>query len=165
MKSDRHYSKGQSAVEYLTILSAALALLTSVTLTQSINPSKNAADHSAYLMQAKATASSIAGAIDAVYANGAGASKSLIVKLGCPWTAQMDNSKNVFRVIFWTMSGAENSEVNLQYKIKKQHLLTTIPPGTYTVIVTWSENKNFPETMQLDVVGGGKIYIYLNPQG
>ncbi|MEM2889873.1 MAG: hypothetical protein QW358_00795 [Candidatus Hadarchaeum sp.] len=165
MKSNRHYSKGQSAVEYLTILSAALALMTSVTIAQAINPSKNAAEHSLYVMQAKATASSIAGAIDAVYANGAGASKSLLVKLDCPWTAQMDNSKNVFRIIFCTVSGVENLEVNLRYKIKKQHLLPTIPSGTCTVIVAWSENKNFPEAMHLDLVDGGKIYIYLNPPG
>lgn len=164
MKSDKYNSKGQSAVEYLAILSAALFLMTSITLTQAINPSKDATDSSLYLMQARATVDSIAAAIDTVYTNGAGGSKSLILKMGCVWTAQMDNSKNVFRIIFWTTSGTENLEVTLQYKIQEEHILPRLSPGTYTVIVVWPENKNFPETMQLDATDGRKIYIYLNPR-
>lgn len=162
MKSNKQ--KGQSSVEYLIILSAALALMTSATIVQTINPSKNAADHSLCLTQASAAASSIASAIDTVYANGAGASKNLFVRLNCVWTAQMDNSKNVFRIIFWSVSGAENLEINLQYKMQKQHLLPMISPGVYAVIVVWSENKVFPETMQLDAFDRRKIYIYLNPR-
>ncbi|MGB9521225.1 MAG: hypothetical protein ACPL6F_00575 [Anaerolineales bacterium] len=136
--------------------------MTSVTFTQMINPASDAANHSLHLMQARAAVNSIAGAIDTVYTNGAGAVKSLMVRMDCAWTVQMDNLKNVFRITFWTQFGSENLEADIHYKIQRQQLLPFISPGTYTVIIVWSENENISETLQLET-NGGLIYIYLNP--
>jgi len=153
--------QGQTAVEYLIVFSAALALLTSVTLTQMIYPSNQAAHHSLHLMQAITAVDSIAGAIDTVYANGSGAVKNLSIQLDCYWSFQLDNIKNVARIIIWTSTSIENLEDSLQYTILYQHSLPKISPGVYTVIVEWPENKNISENLRFSL-NSKKIYIYLS---
>ena len=161
MKSNKSYQRGQSVVEYLMIFSAALVLLTSVTLTQMILPSSEAAEKSLYLMQADAAADSIAGAINTVYANGQGSVRSLLVNVDCGWSLQLDNVKNVVRMMIWTSGVMENLEKEVEYRILYQHSLPKIAPGVYTVIVEWRNDKNSPEAMYLDSSDSKKIHLNL----
>ncbi len=158
-------SRGQSAVEYLIIFSAALALFATVTFTQMINPSSDAANDSLYLSQARTAADSIAGAINVVYANGPGAVKSAAVQMDRSWDIQLDNSKNLVRVTVGTSTGGENLEDNLLYKLVSFHSLQNLPAGTYTLIVEWPENESFMENLYEDALAGKKIHICIRPEG
>lgn len=157
--------RGQTAIEYLVVFSAVLLFFASVTLVQMINPSKEAARDTLYLSQARSAADTIAGAINTVYANGQGAVKSVSVCMDGEWSLQLDNVENKLRIIVVTSKGNENVEDSLRYEILGNHLLPSIPPGVYTVIVEWSENKQKPENIDGRAIGSGKIYIYIGLRG
>ncbi len=157
-------SRGQSAVEYLIVFSAALALFATVTFTQMINPSSDAARDTMYLSQARTAADSIAGAINTVYANGRGAVKSISVQIDRDWTIQLDNAKNVIRITVATGTGSENLEDNILYKLNGGYSLANLPGGTYTVIVEWPENNNACENLH-GAPENRKIYLSIKPGG
>jgi uncharacterized protein (UPF0333 family) len=156
--------RGQSAVEYMLIFSAALVLIASVTLAQMINPASEAARDTLYLSQARSAADAIAGAIDTVYANGRGAVKSISIHMDWSWDLQLDNVKNKLRITVETSKGNENAEDNLRYKINNYHSFLGIPAGVYTVIVEWPEDKQKLEGIDYRV-DSSKIYIYIRPPG
>ncbi len=155
-------SRGQSAVEYLIVFSAALAVFASVTFTQMINPSSDAARDTLYLSQARTAVDSIAGTINTVYGNGRGAVKSASVQIDRTWAIQLDNAKNLVRVTVATGAGSENLEENLLYDITGAHSLSNLPAGVYTVIVEWPENANARENLRA-VPDNKKIYIFIKP--
>lgn len=165
MKYRESKSQGQSAVEYLIIFSAALALFVSVTFTQMINPSSEAANDSLYLSQAKTAVDAIAGSINAVYANGLGAVKSATVQIDRDWAIQLDNVKNVARITVRISTGSENLEDSLLYKMNYYHSLPNLSAGTYTVIVEWPENETAKENVYGGATTSKKIYIYIKPGG
>ena len=165
MKYRRAALRGQSAIEYLIIFSAALALFVSVTFTQMINPSSEAASDSLCLSQARTAADAIAGSINTVYANGPGAVKSATVQIDRSWAVQLDNKKNVVRITVGISTGNENLEDDLLYKISSYHSLPNVPAGTYTVIVEWPENVTSRENIYGGALANKKIYIYIRPGG
>ena len=157
--------RGQSSLEYLLIFSAVVVALTLVTLTQIITPTSNAASESLQRSQALAAVEAIAGAIDTVYANGSGAAKSVSLQMDRSWMLQFDNAKNKIRVVVETSAGKENLEENLRYEFDNYYSLPAIPPGTYTVIVDWPENRSQRENVYLDALVDKKIYVRINPYG
>jgi len=164
MKSSKS-DLGQSAVEYLVVFSAVLALFTSITFTQMINPSSEAARDSLLLSQARASADSIAGAINTVYANGRGAVKSVAVQIDGNWTIELDNEKNVLRIIVGISTGNESLEDNLKYRIFSYHTLQNVSAGLYNVVVEWPDNLTILEDIYGGALANKKIFVYIRPQG
>jgi uncharacterized protein (UPF0333 family) len=157
--------RGQSSLEYLLIFSAAIATISSVTLTQIIIPTSNAAAESLQRSQALAAVDTIASAIDTVYANGRGAARSVSLTMDRSWTLQFDNAKDRIRIVVGTSAGAENFEKDIHYEFNRYCSLPAIPSGTYTVIVDWPENMSQGENVRLDSIADKKIYIRIRPWG
>ena len=157
--------RGQSAVEYLLIFSAALVIFAGVTIGRMINPAQDAARDALYVSQARSAADAISGAIDTVYANGRGAVKSVSISMDCSWSLHLDNVENKLEIVVQISQGTKNVEDDLRYEIDNYHSLSNISPGTYTVIVEWPENKQIPENIDGRAIGDKKIYIYIRPRG
>ena len=156
--------RGQAAIEYLLIFSAVLVVFTAVTITQIITPASDAARDSLYLSQARTAVDAIAGAINAVYANGRGAVNSVGLQMDKSWTLQLDSATNKLRIMVEISAGNENVEDNLRYKIENNRSLD-IAAGAYTVIVEWPENENVREDLYGGALADKKIYIYIKTSG
>jgi len=147
--------RGQSAVEYLIIFSAVLVIFAAVTLGQMINPAQEAGRDTLYLSQARSAADAIAGAVNSVYANGQGATKSVGFSIDQSWNLQL--TENKLTINLETSNGTENIESNLRYGFNDN--LQNLSTGTYTVIVEW------PGDQENIVKDNYKIYIGINPMG
>ena len=145
--------RGQSAVEYLLIFSAVLVIFAVVTLGQMINPAQEAGRDALYLSQARSASDAIAGAVNSVYANGQGATKSVSFFIDQSWSLQL--TENKLTIILDISSGTKNSESNLRYGFNNN--LQNLPTGTYTAIVEWPGDQ---ENIARD---NYKIYIRINP--
>ncbi len=156
--------RGQSAIEYLLIFSAMLAIFATVTLGQMINPAQEAARDAMYLSQARSATDAISGAINTVYGDGQGAVKSVSFQIDQTWGLQLDNVANKLRIQIPTSRGWENVEDNLRYGVDNYHSLSNIPSGTYTVVVEWPDNQQKLENIDDQAVGSGKIFIYIRPR-
>lgn len=147
--------RGQSAIEYLIIFSAVLVIFAVVTLGQMINPAQEAGRDTLYLSQARSAADAIAGAVNSVYANGQGATKSVGFSIDQCWSLQL--TENKLTINLETSSGTKNAESNLRYGFNDN--LQNLSTGTYTVIVEW------PGDQENIVKDNYKIYISINPLG
>jgi len=145
--------RGQSAVEYLLLFSAVLVIFAVVTLGQMINPMQEAGRDTLYLSQARSAADAIAGAVNSVYANGPGATKSVGFSIDQSWSLQL--TENKLTISLEISSGTENAESNLRYGFNDN--LQNLSTGTYTVIAEWSGDQ---ENIVRD---GYKIYIRIKP--
>lgn len=145
--------RGQSAVEYLLLFSAMLAIFGVVTLGQMINPMQEAGRDTLYLSQARSAADAIAGAVNSVYANGQGATKSVGFSIDQSWSLQL--TENKLTISLEISSGTENAESSLRYGFNDN--LQNLSTGTYTVIAEW------PGDQENTVRDGYKIYIRIKP--
>ncbi len=145
--------RGQSAVEYLLLFSAMLAIFGVVTLGQMINPMQEAGRDTLYLSQARSAADAIAGAMNSVYANGQGATKSEGFSIDQSWSLQL--TENKLTISLEISSGTENVESSLRYGFNDN--LQNLSTGTYTVIAEWSGDQ------ENTVRDGYKIYIRIKP--
>ncbi|MFQ5799674.1 MAG: hypothetical protein ACE5H0_13420 [Bacteroidota bacterium] len=145
--------RGQSAVEYLLLFSAVLVIFAVVTLGQMINPMQEAGRDTLYLSQARSAADAIAGAVNSVYANGQGATKSVGLSIDQSWNLQL--TENKLMINLETSSGTENAKSNLRYGFNDN--LQNLSTGAYTVIAEWSGDQ---ENIVRD---GYKIYIRIKP--
>ena len=145
--------RGQSAVEYLPLFSAMLAIFGVVTFGQMINPMQDAGRDTLYLSQARSAADAIAGAVNSVYANGQGATKSEGFSIDQSWSLQL--TENKLTISLEISSGTENVESSLRYGFNDN--LQNLSTGTYTVIAEWSGDQ------ENTVRDGYKIYIRIKP--
>jgi len=145
--------RGQSAIEYLLIFSAVLVVFAMVTLGEMVNPTADAGRDTLYLSQARSAADAIAGAVNSVYANGQGATKSVGFSIDQSWSLQL--TENKLTISLEISSGTKNVESDLRYGFNDN--LQNLSTGTYTVITEWGENQ---ENMVRD---GFKIYIHIKP--
>lgn len=145
--------RGQSAVEYLLIFSAVLVIFAVVTIGQMINPTQEAGRDMLYLSQARSAADAIAGAVNSVYANGQGATKSVGFTIDQSWSLQL--TENKLTISLEISSGTKNAESNLRYGFTDN--LQNLSTGTYTVIAEWSDDQ---ENIVKDDY---KIYIRIKP--
>jgi len=145
--------RGQSAIEYLLIFSAVLVVFAVITLGEMVTPTAEAGRDTLYLSQARSAADAIAGAVNSVYANGQGATKSVGFSIDQSWSLQL--TENKLTISLEISSGTKNVESNLRYGFNDN--LQNLSTGTYTVITEWGENH---ENMVRD---GFKIYIRIKP--
>ena len=159
-------TKGQSAIEYLLILSAMLFVLTAIVYPLLIVPARDSAGDTLTLSQARAAVQTIGNAVNTVYYNGRGAVMSGSFQMDKTWNLRIENGQNrVIIVVTDSSLTAENLGENLKYPVKSQHSLTSIPPGTYTIIVEWPENGALPENVWLGPTENKKLYIRMGSSG
>ncbi len=158
--------RGQSAVEYMFILGAVLAVFAAVTVPQMVNPAKEASKDASWVSQARAAVDVIANAINGVYANSEGAVMTEVVSLDGDWELQIGNDPPKLRLGIATYSGTEWVEENLRYGFYNLGLggldsSLSISPGSYAVIVEWTSEE--AEGIDDSALDNDKIHIYINP--
>ncbi len=145
--------RGQSAIEYLFIFSVVLVIFAVITLGEMVNPTAEAGKDTLYLSQARSAADAIAGAVNSVYANGQGATKSVGFSIDQSWGLQL--TENQLTISLEISDGTQNVESSLRYGFNDN--LQNLSTGTYTVIAEWSGGQ---ENIVRD---GYKIYIRIKP--
>lgn len=145
--------RGQSAIEYLLIFSVVLVIFAIITLGEMVNPTEEAGRDTLYLSQARSAADAIAGAVNSVYANGQGATKSVGFSIDQSWGLQL--TENQLTISLEISDGTQNVESGLRYGFNDN--LQNLSTGTYTVIAEWSGGQD-------NIVKDGyKIYIRIKP--
>lgn len=158
--------RGQSAVEYMFILGALLAVFAAVTVPQMVNPAQEASKDASWVSQARAAVDLIANAINGVYANSEGAVMTEVVSLDGDWELQIDNDPPKLRLGIATYGGTEWVEENLRYGFYNLGLggldnSLSISSGSYVVIVEWTSEE--AEGIDDSALDNDKIYIFINP--
>ncbi len=151
--------RGQTAVEYLLILSAAVMIFAVVTFTQMINPATESSGDAQLLSQARSAADAIAGAVNSVYGNGRGAVRSVSFTIDRSWSLYLENARGdeKVRISVRTFDRVENVRSGVRYAFDNS--LLDLPAGTYTVIAEWlGDGENM-------VRENYKIYIRIRPRG
>ncbi len=151
--------RGQASIEYMVIVAVALAIFASVTFAQIINPTSEASRDILRVSQARSACDAIANAINSVYGNAEGATKTVSVILLATWNLQLIESPSTLRLGIQTSRGIENIESNLRYAFDNS--LLNISAGSYTVIVEWSSVRD--QGIDNRAIENNKIYIYINP--
>ena len=149
--------RGQAAVEYMLIAAAVFAIFGSITFAFMINPSQRGSDDTTRRAQIESACNAISDALNDVYSNAQGATRTVTVSLADTWSISFVKNPPSLRMSISTSYGTENVYENLRYSFNSS--LTNIPSGSYTVIVAW-EN-----TAEQIVRSGTKIYIRINPWG
>lgn len=145
--------RGQSAIEYLLIFSVVLVIFAIITLGEMVNPTEEAGRDTLYLSQARSAADAIAGAVNSVYANGQGATKSVGFSIDQSWGLQL--TENQLTISLEISDGTQNVESGLRYGFNDN--IQNLSTGTYTVIAEWSGGQD-------NIVKDGyKIYIRIKP--
>lgn len=145
--------RGQSAIEYLLIFSVVLVIFAMITLGEMVSPTEEAGRDTLYLSQARSAADAIAGAVNSVYANGQGATKSVGFSIDQSWGLQL--TENHLTISLEISDGTQNVKSSLRYGFNDN--LQNLSTGTYTVIAEWSGGQ---ENIVRD---GYKIYIRIKP--
>lgn len=148
--------RGQSSLEYVLIIGVALIVLASVTIIRVINPASEGAGDVMRVSQARSTCDAIADAINGVYGNARGATRTAWVHLSSTWDLWMTKNPPKLRLGIRVSYGIENVDGNLRYSFDNS--LSGIPAGSYAVIVDWPADGKEGITMV-----GNKIYIRINP--
>jgi len=148
--------RGQSSLEYILIIGVALIVLASVTIIQVINPASEGAGDVMRVSQARSTCDVIADALNGVYGNAQGATRTVSVHLSDTWDLRMTRNPPKLGLGIRVSNGIENVDDNLRYAFDNS--LLNIPAGGYTVIVDWPTDDEEGITMV-----GNKIYIHINP--
>ncbi|KUO39752.1 MAG: hypothetical protein AVW06_00245 [Hadesarchaea archaeon DG-33-1] len=147
--------RGQSSLEYILIVGLALILLASVTIARIVNPASKSASDVLRISQARSACDGIAGAMNGVYGNAQGATKTVWVHLSDIWDLQITKDPPKLRLSIRTSGGTENLEDNLRYGFDNS--LLDIPAGSYAVVVDWSVDEEGITRSD------NKIYIHINP--
>jgi hypothetical protein len=121
-----------------------------------INPSSEGAGDVLHVSQARSTCDAIADAINGVYSNARGATRTAWVHLSSTWDLWMTKNPTKLGVGIRVSYGVENVVENLRYAFDNS--LSNIPAGDYAVIVDWPTDDEEGITMV-----GNKIYIHINP--
>lgn len=160
--------RGQGAIEYFVIFSALLVVFAGVTISQMIDPGREASRDTLRVSQARSAVDTIANAIDGAYANSQGAVITEVVSLDATWDLRIDNVESKLIIGVSTSDGVKLVEDNLRYSFPNLGLggldnkLSSISPGSYAVIVEWTgDAKEGIDSALAD----DKIYIYINPGG
>lgn len=148
--------RGQAAVEYMLIAAAVFAIFGSITFAFMINPSQRGSDDTTRRAQVESACNAISNALNDVYSNAQGATKTVAVSMAGVWNISFVKNPPSLKMSISTSSGTENVYEDLRYSFDNS--LTNIPSGNYTVIVEWWENK-----AEQVVKSGTKIYIRINP--
>jgi len=149
--------RGQSVVEYMLIVAAALTIFASVAYTVVINPSQKNSNDEMLRSQARSACDAISDAINDVYSNSWGAARTVHVPLPGEWNIYLAKNPPRLTLDVLTSRGAENVSENLRYSFDNS--LEHIASGNYTVIVNWWDNE------EQIIMSGNKIYIHINPSG
>lgn len=147
--------RGQSSLEYMLIIGVALIVLASITITKIINPASEGAGDVMRVSQARSACDAIAGAIDGVYGNAQGATRTVWIYLSDVWDLQIFEDPPKLRLSIRTSGGIENVEDNLRYGFDDS--LLDIPAGNYAMIVDWPTDEEGLTRQD------NKIYIHINP--
>lgn len=153
--------RGQGSIEYMLIVGVILAIFASVTFAQMINPTSETSSDAQRVSQARYACDAIANAINCVYGNAEGATKTVGVDLPATWNLHLIKDTSTLRLGIQTSRGVENVESNLRYAF--DDLLLNISAGSYTVIVEWSGTRD--QGIDDRAIENKKIYIYINPPG
>lgn len=148
--------RGQSSLEYMLIIGVALIVLASITIIRVINPASEGAGDVMHVSQARSTCDAIADAINGVYGNAQGATRTAWVSLSSTWDLWMTKNPPKLGLGIRVSYGIENVDDNLRYAFDNS--LSNIPAGGYAVIVDWPTDDEEGITMV-----GNKIYIRINP--
>ncbi len=146
--------RGQAATEYLLIFVVMLITVATLTSTQLIDPSREASRDISLLSQARLASDIIAEAMNTVYGNGSGAVRSVLVSLEHRWDLLLTRNPPEVKVSIGISDRTENVGSAVEYAFDAS--LRSIPAGTYTVIVEWTEEENL-------VQEGQRIYIRIKP--
>jgi type 1 fimbria pilin len=142
----------------MMIFAACLTIFAAVTFYQLLDPATDASRDTLFVSQARSACDAIADAINTVYSNGAGATRTVGIQLSNAWDLQLDNSENVLRICFENIrledKNVDNVESDLVYAFDNS--LLNLSAGSYTVIVEWSSSQGITRI-------GDKIYIHINP--
>jgi Tfp pilus assembly protein PilE len=147
--------RGQSVVEYMLIVAAALTIFASIAYAAVINPSQKNSNDETLRSQARSACDSISNAINDVYSNSRGAVRTVYVQLPSEWNIYLTKNPPRLTLGVLTSQGAENVSENLRYSFDNS--LEKIASGNYAVIVDWWNNEE-----QISM-SGNRIYIYINP--
>ena len=148
--------RGQSSLEYILIIGVALIVLASITVARMVNPASESAGDVMIVSQARSACDTIADAINDVYGNAQGATKTVWVHLSEAWDLRTTKGPLKLRLSIGTSAGVENLESDLWYGFDNS--LLNIPAGGYTVIVDWPIDGE-EGIMRVN----DKIYIHINP--
>jgi hypothetical protein len=147
--------RGQSSLEYILIIGLALIVLASITLAKMINPASEDAGDVIRVSQARSACDAIADAINGVYGNALGATRTTWVYLSDTWDLRITKNPPKLRLSVTVSYGVENVDDNLMYAFDNS--LLGIPAGNYAVIVDW------PGSIEGVTRTDNNIYIYINP--
>ncbi len=150
-------TRGQSAVEYMLIVAAALIIFASVTYTMILSPSQKNSNDEMTRSQARLACDAISDAINDIYSNSSGAARTIYVSLSSEWNIYLTKNTSCLTLSVLTSRGIENVSENLRYSLDDS--LVHIASGNYAVIVDWWDNK------EKIVMSDNKIYIHINPLG
>jgi len=148
--------RGQVSLEYLLIIGLALIVLASITVAKMINPTSEGAGDVMRVSQARSMCDAIADAINGVYGNAQGATRTVWVHLSGTWDLWITKNPPKLWLGIRISYGTENVDDNLRYAFDNS--LLNIPAGSYPVIVDWPTNGEDGITMV-----DNKIYIHINP--
>ena len=149
--------RGQSAVEYMLIVAVALTIFATVTYTTILSPSQKNSNDEMLRSQAKSACDAISDAINDVYSNNSGATRTVYVSLPSEWNIYLTKNPPCLTLNVLTSQGTENISENLRYSLDNS--LVHIAGGNYTVIVDWWDNN------EKTIMSDNKIYIHINPLG
>lgn len=147
--------RGQSSLEYLLIIGVVFIMLASITVAKIINPASEGAGDVMRVSQARSACDAIVDAINGVYGNAQGATRTVWIYLSDIWDLQVFGNPPKLRLSIGTSYGTENVEDNLRYGFDNS--LLDIPAGNYTVIVDW------PADGEGLTRSDDKIYVHINP--
>ncbi|MGF7119181.1 class III signal peptide-containing protein [Methanobacterium oryzae] len=133
-------NKGQISAEYLLLMVIIILILSSVTIplaSQSIDASNNVTITS----DAKTAVSSIADAVNVVYANGPGAVRTLDVNIPQNGMSFATNENNITLTTVSIKDSNGNAKVvsaNTQFAVN--NITTTLNEGNHKVNIAWTDN-------------------------
>jgi len=147
--------RGQSSLEYVFIIGLALIVLASITLARMVNPASESSGDVMRVSQARSACDAIADAVNGVYGNALGATRTAWVYLSDTWDLRITKNPAKLRLSVTVSYGVENVDDNLMYAFDNS--LLGIPAGNYAVIVDW------PGSIDGITRTDNNIYIHINP--
>jgi uncharacterized protein (UPF0333 family) len=131
--------KGQISAEYLLLIVVILTILTAVTIPL-MGQAIDASNDVSWASDAKNAVTSIANAVNIVYANGPGAKRSLTVRI--PKNEMQLTSNTNYLILGTALTNGTvkpvNSSINYPVTINPSATLTS---GWYNVVVYWDVGK------------------------
>jgi len=153
--------RGQTAVEYLAVFSAALVVIAVATAARMIDPARESGESALVMAQAREAADLIASAVDSVYANGPGSADGVIIRMDAVWSLILDNENSEVEIQVSTSGGVKEFQASLRYPLNGQYTLPDLSSGVYVVVADWPPSSGGEG---IEVVAENKIIqIHINP--